>query len=526
MIVQGQGPGEPIGGAWGSRGTGGSSAEKAPSYSSITAINKSVRDSKNILEIRIEKQQGASFNMTMEETETLLRRLGMNDTHFDGVSACPEGKPVILVTLKPTVPITKFLYRNESYMIKEGLRTTTIRAAGKKDIMVTVSGLHPNTKDQAVIRYLTAHGKVSQNEKVVYHVFPGEPGTSLCAGKFNGNRSYVMEIKEPMGSYHIIDGEKISIRYPGQEWSCARCHQFKHNCPGSAVARNCTSDRVMLSEHMAAHWRKIGYKPESEAMNEVDELHEVDIQVGRTPKETNVLSENNLSKKYRSVIVKGFSPDAVLDSITEELFKNGLPSGYNTQEILKNEKTGSLTLSNLEPEQCLAIMEQMHAKKFLGKKIYITSVVSMSPTKPPPLSNSPPSPTKPPASCPEDTPASSSTSTNTTASTGSSSTQSANSQPLVPVLPTLKPKPTKSSSLTTLTDFVIQKLPSSVAGVKEKVAEMESMFPLQNKRKALGSPEVTDPSKREKKINKRGIKNKAKCDLKAAAQIVSPSKVF
>ena len=106
--------------------------------------------------------------------------------------------------------------------MKEGLRTTTIREGGKKDVSVTVTGLHPNTKDHAVIRYLAAHGQVSQKEKVVHHVFPGESGTSLCAGKLNGNRSYVMEIKEPMGSYHIIDGEKVSIRYPGQEWSCVK----------------------------------------------------------------------------------------------------------------------------------------------------------------------------------------------------------------------------------------------------------------------------------------------------------------
>ena len=100
--------------------------------------------------------------MNMEQTETLLKRLGMNDTHFQGVSSCPEGKPVVLITLKPSFAISQFLHRNESHVVKEGLRTTTIREAGKKDVNVTVSGLHPNTKDQAVIRYLSAHGKVSQ----------------------------------------------------------------------------------------------------------------------------------------------------------------------------------------------------------------------------------------------------------------------------------------------------------------------------------------------------------------------------
>ena len=96
-----------------------------------------------------------------------------------------------------------------------------------------------------------------------------------------------MEIIEPMGSYHIIDGEKISIRYPGQEWSCARCQQFKQSCPGSAVARECTADRVMLSEHMLAHWSRIGYKPESENSNEVEEEHDLEIQVGQIKRGNN-----------------------------------------------------------------------------------------------------------------------------------------------------------------------------------------------------------------------------------------------
>ena len=190
------------------------------------------------------------------------------------MSACPEGRPVILITLHPTVDITKYLYLNESYLVKEGVRTTTIRPEGKKEKSITITGLHPNTKDQAVIKYLSAHGTVSTTDKVIHHVFPGEPGSSLCAGKMNGNRSYVVDLKVPIGSYHIIDGEKVSVRYAGQEWTCARCHQYKKDCPGAAVARDCTAVRVLLSAHMAEQWVKIGYKPETDALNEVDDTAE------------------------------------------------------------------------------------------------------------------------------------------------------------------------------------------------------------------------------------------------------------
>ena len=59
-----------------------------------------------------------------------------------------------MIILKSGVAINQFLHRNESYIVEEGLRTTTIREGGKKDVSVTVSGFHPNTKDYAVIRYL------------------------------------------------------------------------------------------------------------------------------------------------------------------------------------------------------------------------------------------------------------------------------------------------------------------------------------------------------------------------------------
>ena len=63
----------------------------APSYSSITSINTSVRDKKNILEVKLEKQEGSSFHLSIEETENLLKRWKIDSSHFLGVSPCAEG---------------------------------------------------------------------------------------------------------------------------------------------------------------------------------------------------------------------------------------------------------------------------------------------------------------------------------------------------------------------------------------------------------------------------------------------------
>ena len=192
-------------------------------------------------------------------------------------------------------------------------------------------------------------------EKVTHHVFPGEPGSSLCAGKLNGNRSYVVEVKVAMGSYHIIDGEKVSVRYGGQEWTFARCQQFKRDCPGKAVAKECTADRVTLSTFMMDHWAKIGYLPDTEIMNEVDQV-EPEVQVGGISKQNIIIPESSLTSKYHSVIVKGFKPETPLEEIIDIIVQEGLLSELKSENILKNEKTGSITVENLQPEE---IFEQI-----------------------------------------------------------------------------------------------------------------------------------------------------------------------
>ena len=219
-------------------GPGRSSTSKA-SYVGIASLNTSVRDKKNLLEIRLERNDvSVNFNLNQAELDHLLTRLGIDGSHFTGVSCCPEGRGVVYVTLHPTVNIQRFLNKNECFVLKEGVRTGIIRPAGKKEVSVTISGLHPNTKDQAVVKYLSAHGKVSTTDKVIHHVYPGVSRSSLCAGKLNGNRTYMVEVTKPMGSYHIIDGEKVIVRYRGQAKTCAKCHKTESICPGKAMAKD------------------------------------------------------------------------------------------------------------------------------------------------------------------------------------------------------------------------------------------------------------------------------------------------
>ena len=159
-------------GAWGGpagQGGGGPNGPGATksSYVGIASLNTSVRDKKNLLEIRLDRSDfNVNFNLVQTELDHLLTRLGIDGSHFLGVSCCPEGKGVVYVTLHPSVNIQRFLNRSECFELKEGIRTGIIRPAGKKEQSVTISGLHPNTKDQAVVKYLSAHGKVSTSDRV------------------------------------------------------------------------------------------------------------------------------------------------------------------------------------------------------------------------------------------------------------------------------------------------------------------------------------------------------------------------
>ena len=245
---------------------------------------------------------------------------------------------------------------------------------------MTISGLHPNTTDQAVIRYLSAHGTVNSTAKVIHHVYPGEPGSSVLAGKLNGTRSYTVNLKIPMASYHIIDGEKVSVRYGGQEWTCARCHQYKRYCPGAAIARDCTAERKLLSTFMTEHWEKIGYQPDSEASEDVDE--DPDIIIGNIEKETVV--QEGISKhasKYNAIVVRGFKAKTRWEEIKDILHQHGLPSTFDDNNSRMNDKNGTISLEGLEPLTCLNLTSNMNGKKFLDRVIYVSAVVSASPQK-------------------------------------------------------------------------------------------------------------------------------------------------
>ena len=105
-------------------------------WSSIASLNVSKRNKTNTLEIRLENDQtGTGYSLNTEEIEKLLRRLKIDASQFTSVQACPERKSVVFITLASGIDASKFIVRsNESFVLKPGLRTTTIKHANKKEV--------------------------------------------------------------------------------------------------------------------------------------------------------------------------------------------------------------------------------------------------------------------------------------------------------------------------------------------------------------------------------------------------------
>ena len=359
------------------------------SWSSIASMNVSKRNKTNTLEVRLEKDEGTSCKLKVEEIERLLRRLNIQANQFTSVQACPERRNVVFITLVNGVDIKRFINpSNESFILKPGIRTTVIKEVNRREVNVQVFGLHPDTKDEAVIRYLNAHGKVNTKLPVTYSTYPGAPGSSLLAGKRNGNRSYAMEVNKNIGSVHIIDGEKVSIKYQGQIKTCNKCHQQSNACPGKGLAKDCSADRILLSQHMATYWKQINYQPDTMEMNDVDIEEEDEDRVSKVDEiqtEPALFStDTNMIERYSGVVIKGVKKGSDLQDITDTLKEAGLPFSYEKEDLQVYEKHNKLTIyiHDLQPETCVELVNNLHGQEKMGSKLSLYSLVEDTPTKP------------------------------------------------------------------------------------------------------------------------------------------------
>ena len=153
-----------------------------------------------------------------------------------------------------------------------------------------------------------------------------------------------MLVKRNIGSSHVIDGEKISIRYPGQIKTCNNCQQEATSCPGKGIAKDCSSDKVFLSDFMFSYWKKINFQPDTREMNfddseneeEASEPEKVD-QVRQNLQKASI--DSDMAPRYGGVAVVGFQKEIDMNKVLDVLKEAGLPFNYAKEDLQIVEKS-------------------------------------------------------------------------------------------------------------------------------------------------------------------------------------------
>ena len=234
---------------------------------------------RNVLEVEVEKETEEDEMILSEETIVkLLSKLHLNISHVEGYQVSyGRKKSKIEVLCKAGIDLEQFCL-SESLHVEKGVRTNFIRPAGRKDVENTVAGLGFNTPDSLVQEYITKFGGKLVTNDVIY----GKFGSGPFQGKLNGTRKYRVDFtqsKTPMGTFHILDGNKVKIFFRGNRSTCGWCQADITKCPGGAKAKACKemeTPQVHLGDHMRALWKLIQFDPQSFEMPEYNELESSD----------------------------------------------------------------------------------------------------------------------------------------------------------------------------------------------------------------------------------------------------------
>ena len=197
---------------------GGGGEEKVPSYADRLRTNVKFNQllKRKVLDIALDKDDSVNANIDPGAIHKQLTRLGINvASQVEGYQLFP-GRPFHMeVWMIPGVNLDQFC-KEDVFQVNDKVKTSYIRPAGRREVTVSIKGLNFNTPDSHVIEYLNKHGVVASNS-VVYGKFADGP----FKGKFNGIRKYLVDFtkgnKLNMGNFHIINGARVTDRYPGQK---------------------------------------------------------------------------------------------------------------------------------------------------------------------------------------------------------------------------------------------------------------------------------------------------------------------
>ena len=223
------------------------------SYASSVSQKRHKKLTRNVINICMEKLAREIITFDDELVGCICKKVGVSigtQTMGSQIHFNPR-EIVISVMLKPEVGPEQFCSQETKY-VTEGLRIVAVKPDSSRIVKIRMVGLYFNTPDSLISDYVECFGikLVSSSPKMDTH----QKGP--WKGQLNGDRIYEAEVhsqKCPMGSYHLIDGARVKVIYPGNSRTCARCHYAPSECPGGGIARDCEAkgtDRVPLTTHL------------------------------------------------------------------------------------------------------------------------------------------------------------------------------------------------------------------------------------------------------------------------------------
>ena len=211
-----------------------------PSYANRVRNFRFQSLDRNILEIVLEKKiLQKNINIKGEDVSRICETVGIKvGQETEGYQAHYGRKNItIAVWAKQGVSLERFISEN-SKDFSNDLTISQVRPAKRREVTLLISGLNFNTPDEQVKHYVEHFGVRFVNVEPVYGVHHEGP----WKGQYNGEKRYKVAFTDqviPMGPYHLLNGAKIRIVYPGNTRTCGRCHQPPTSCPGGGIARVC-----------------------------------------------------------------------------------------------------------------------------------------------------------------------------------------------------------------------------------------------------------------------------------------------
>ena len=359
----------------------GLAATGSRSYAALLSSNLPSAWNKIVLEIVLEKDFKGPFNVSESDCARVISKLGLDSrpgVQVEAIQICPNGRGSLLITLKNEVIIENYCSHDVFEVSQSGIRAVHIKPASKRDVIVTVQGLHPNTRDDGVVDYLNKFGKVLTT-KVVYPVY----GEGPLKGFKNGDQQYKVELKPNsiLGTYHVLDGQRVTVRYSGQRQTCARCFGSGNTCPGRGTARKREQEggqRKDFTEYFRELWLHLGYSPSDVKLDsELEEQYCITEVVGGQFTPEKQLFQNK--SEFSGVSIKPFPKDADNGAIVEFLLKSGLSSSHKDNISIK--QNGTVLVNNLMNNECDLLIKAIHKGTEFGNRLYCNGIVARSPEK-------------------------------------------------------------------------------------------------------------------------------------------------